>query len=33
MEMPVILVNKVVDRKIIMGKIGVPRRWRGKRGR
>jgi hypothetical protein len=31
-EMPVILVNKVVDPKRIIGKIGGPRRRRGTRG-
>jgi hypothetical protein len=31
-EMPVILVNRVVDRKRIMGKSGGPRRRRGTRG-
>jgi hypothetical protein len=33
MEMPVILVNKVVDQKKIIGKNGGPRRRRGTRGR
>jgi hypothetical protein len=32
-ELPVILVNKVVDRKRIIGKNGGPRRRRGTRGR
>jgi hypothetical protein len=32
-EMPVILVNKVVDPKRIIGKNGGPRRRRGIRGR
>jgi hypothetical protein len=32
-EMPVILVNKVVDPKRIIGKNGRPRRRRGTRGR
>jgi GTPase Era involved in 16S rRNA processing len=33
MEMPVILVNRVVGKKIIIGKYGGPRRWSGTRGR
>jgi hypothetical protein len=32
-EMPVILVNKVVDLKRIIGKNGGPRRRRGTQGR
>jgi hypothetical protein len=32
-EMPVILVNKVVDKKRITGKKGGPKRRRGTRGR
>jgi hypothetical protein len=32
-ELPVILVNKVVDKKRIIGKNGRPRRRRGTRGR
>jgi hypothetical protein len=32
-ELPVILVNKVVDLKRIIGKNGGPRRRRGTRGR
>jgi hypothetical protein len=32
-EMPVIPVNRVVDKKRIFGKIGGPRRSRGTRGR
>jgi hypothetical protein len=32
-ELPVILVNKVVDPKRIIGKNGGPRRRRGARGR
>jgi hypothetical protein len=32
-EMPVILVNRPVDPKIIIGKNGGPRRRRGTRGR
>jgi GTPase Era involved in 16S rRNA processing len=31
-EMPVIPVNRVADKKIIIGKNGGPRRWRGTRG-
>jgi hypothetical protein len=31
-ELPVILVNKVVDQKRIIGKYGGPRRRRGTRG-
>jgi hypothetical protein len=32
MEMPVIIVNSVVDKKRIIGKNGGPRRRRGTRG-
>jgi hypothetical protein len=30
-ELPVIPVNKVVDKKRLIGKNGGPRRWRGTR--